>query len=60
MCSSSGSSSTEWPVIKAWGFTYKTSLVWEKVEHNDSSYVSVRHDQAAPVSELVEAASAGT
>ena len=42
-------------MIKTWGFTYKTSLVWEKVEHNYSSYVSVRHDQAAPVSELVEA-----
>lgn len=33
-----------WPVIKAWGFTYKTSMIWDKVEHNYGSYVSVRHE----------------
>lgn len=33
-----------WPVIKAWGFTYKTSMVWDKVDHNYGSYVSVRHE----------------
>jgi N6-adenosine-specific RNA methylase IME4 len=33
-----------WPVIKAWGFEYKTSLVWDKVEHNFGNYVSVRHE----------------
>ena len=32
-----------WPVIEAWGFTYKTSLVWDKVAHNFGHYVSVRH-----------------
>jgi N6-adenosine-specific RNA methylase IME4 len=33
-----------WPVITAWGFTYKTSLVWDKVRHNFGHYVSVRHE----------------
>jgi len=33
-----------WPVIKAWGFNYKTSMVWDKVDHNYGSYVSVRHE----------------
>lgn len=33
-----------WPVIDAWGFTYKTSMVWDKVAHNYGSYVSVRHE----------------
>jgi N6-adenosine-specific RNA methylase IME4 len=33
-----------WPVIKAWGFTYKASLVWDKVDHNFGHYVSVRHE----------------
>jgi N6-adenosine-specific RNA methylase IME4 len=33
-----------WPVIDAWGFTYKTSMVWDKVEHNYGHYVSVRHE----------------
>lgn len=33
-----------WPVIKAWGFEYKTSMVWDKVRHNYGSYVSVRHE----------------
>ena len=33
-----------WPVIKAWGFDYKTSMVWDKVRHNYGSYVSVRHE----------------
>lgn len=32
------------PVISAWGFTYKTSMVWDKVEHNYGHYVSVRHE----------------
>lgn len=31
-------------VIEAWGFTYKTSIVWDKVRHNFGSYVSVRHE----------------
>jgi N6-adenosine-specific RNA methylase IME4 len=33
-----------WPVIAAWGFTYKASIVWDKVAHNFGSYVSVRHE----------------
>jgi len=33
-----------WPVIKAWGFAYKTSFVWDKVKHNFGHYNSVRHE----------------
>ena len=33
-----------WPVIKAWGFEYKSSFVWDKVKHNMGHYVSVRHE----------------
>jgi hypothetical protein len=31
-------------VIKAWGFTYKTSFVWDKIRHNFGHYNSVRHE----------------
>lgn len=31
-------------VINAWGFKYKTSMVWDKVKHNVGHYVSVRHE----------------
>lgn len=31
-------------VIKAWGFTYKASMIWYKVRHNVGHYVSVRHE----------------
>lgn len=31
-------------VIKAWGFQYKTSFVWDKVKHNYGHYNSVRHE----------------
>lgn len=31
-------------VIAAWGFTYKTSLIWDKMLHNVGYYVSVRHE----------------
>lgn len=31
-------------VIEAWGFEYKTSMVWDKVKHNVGYYVSVRHE----------------
>ena len=31
-------------VIEAWGFTYKTSFVWDKVKHNFGHYNSVRHE----------------
>lgn len=31
-------------VIRAWGFKYKTSFVWDKVAHNFGHYNSVRHE----------------
>jgi len=31
-------------VIKAWGFKYKTSFVWDKIKHNFGYYNSVRHE----------------
>jgi len=31
-------------VFRAWGFTYKTSIIWDKVRHNVGYYVSVRHE----------------
>lgn len=31
-------------VIKAWGFKYKASFVWNKVKHNCGHYNSVRHE----------------
>ena len=31
-------------VINAWKFTYKASMVWDKVAHNVGHYVSVRHE----------------
>jgi N6-adenosine-specific RNA methylase IME4 len=31
-------------VVDAWGFTYKTSFVWDKVRHNFGHYNSVRHE----------------
>lgn len=31
-------------IITAWGFTYKTSFVWDKVKHNFGHYNSVRHE----------------
>jgi len=32
------------PVIKAWGFRYRASFVWDKVKHNMGHYNSVRHE----------------
>ncbi len=32
------------PIIKAWGFEYKSSFVWDKVKHNMGHYNSVRHE----------------
>jgi N6-adenosine-specific RNA methylase IME4 len=32
------------PVIKAWGFTYRASIVWDKAAHNMGHYVSVQHE----------------
>jgi N6-adenosine-specific RNA methylase IME4 len=31
-------------VIDAWGFEYKASFVWDKVDHNMGHYNSVRHE----------------
>jgi N6-adenosine-specific RNA methylase IME4 len=31
-------------VINAWGFKYKSSFVWDKVQHNMGHYNSVRHE----------------
>ena len=31
-------------VIFAWGFEYRTSIVWNKNAHNYGHYVSVRHE----------------
>lgn len=31
-------------VIKAWGFTYKAQMIWDKIKHNVGHYVSVRHE----------------
>ena len=31
-------------VYRAWGFEYKTDIVWDKVKHNYGHYTSVRHE----------------
>ena len=31
-------------VLDAWGFEYKSSMIWDKVGHNVGYYVSVRHE----------------
>jgi len=31
-------------VMKAWGFDYKTNIIWDKVGHNFGYYFSVRHE----------------
>jgi len=31
-------------LIRAWGFSYKSSFVWDKVKHNMGHYNSVRHE----------------
>lgn len=32
------------PIIRAWGFKYKSSFVWDKIKHNMGHYNSVRHE----------------
>jgi N6-adenosine-specific RNA methylase IME4 len=32
------------PVVRAWGFEYKSSFIWDKVKHNYGHYNSVRHE----------------
>ena len=31
-------------VIRAWGYNYKTSFIWNKIKHNFGYYNSVRHE----------------
>ena len=31
-------------VAKSWGFTYKTTFIWDKIKHNMGHYNSVRHE----------------
>lgn len=31
-------------IIRAWGFKYKASFVWDKIKHNMGHYNSVRHE----------------
>jgi N6-adenosine-specific RNA methylase IME4 len=31
-------------VIRAWGFNYKASFIWDKIKHNMGHYNSVRHE----------------
>jgi len=31
-------------VVRAWGFKYKTSFIWDKIKHNFGHYNSVRHE----------------
>jgi len=31
-------------VIEAWGFDYKTCMIWDKVKHNMGFYASIRHE----------------
>lgn len=31
-------------VVRAWGFAYKGSFIWDKVRHNFGNYNSVRHE----------------
>jgi N6-adenosine-specific RNA methylase IME4 len=31
-------------VAKAWGFSYKTTFIWDKIKHNMGHYNSVRHE----------------
>lgn len=31
-------------VVKAWGFKYKASFIWDKIKHNMGHYNSVRHE----------------
>ena len=32
------------PVLEAWGFEYKTNLIWDKIKPNMGHYSSVRHE----------------
>lgn len=31
-------------VIRAWGFEYKTSIIWDKMSHNYGHYVAMQHE----------------
>ncbi len=32
------------PVMEAWGFDYKSSMIWDKVKYNMGYYCSIRHE----------------
>lgn len=32
-------------VVKAWGFAYKSEMIWDKVKHNVGYWFSVRHER---------------
>ena len=32
-------------VVEAWGFSYRTEFIWDKVKHNMGHYSSVRHEK---------------
>ena len=44
MWATTGKLDKAFPVIKAWGFQYKTSIIWDKVKYNMGNYTSPRHE----------------
>jgi N6-adenosine-specific RNA methylase IME4 len=44
MWTTSGFLERSFEVVRAWGFEYKTSFIWDKVLHNIGYYSSVRHE----------------
>ena len=40
----SGRLNWAFPVLEAWGFEYKSSMVWDKVKYNMGYYSSIRHE----------------
>ncbi len=44
MWATTGKLDKAFPVIKAWGFQYKTSIIWDKVKYNMGNYASPRHE----------------
>lgn len=32
-------------VVEAWGFTYKSEIIWDKILHNVGHWISVRHER---------------
>lgn len=44
MWTTTGRLNWAFPVMEAWGFKYKTSMVWDKVKYNMGYYFSARHE----------------